>query len=148
MSRSGEQAYPVLSGLAIAAVSCLMMWRLGVPDRFRDLLGAALTVASITTGFLITASCTLLSSHESNWMMQRAKGGRAYRDLIEYIISAARWNFIAACASAIGLLVSPDSPAPWHSLPASLFIAVVVTAVLTTIRVFQILAVILRHTAD
>lgn len=149
MRRGLEYSYPFVGGFAIFVVCLILFLRAGVSADIRDMFGAALTVESITVGFLINASCTLLTIQESNWIIRRARKVGAYRLLVDYLISGAVWNFLAAVSSAAAYLLQLQKSVAWWQITAlSAWCGLITVATLTIIRVFQILTVIMRANAD
>lgn len=147
-SRALEYWYPRLAGLLAVIVYLLAFRRTPISEAWKEILNAAVTLASITVGFLITTAATLLSVQESNVVIRRARRAGAYRDLVEYIISGARWNFAAALLSAAGMLLDLAHPRGWYPYGFAIWIGVAVVAALTITRIFKLLIAILRMNAD
>lgn len=148
MSRVWEWWYPRIGGIFFASTYVAAFRSSPVPESMHDVFTGVLTVTSITLGFLITAASTLLTIQDSNWLVKRGREAGAYRLLVEYIVSAARWNFSCAVLSAIAISADLKHPVGFYPYAFSGWLGSAAVAALSVIRVFSILAVIMRTNAD
>jgi hypothetical protein len=147
MSLLWEWWGPRMIGFACGLVYLIFFREISIPQSIKEIFTSVLTITSITVGFLITAAGTLLGIQDNNRFLRLARDAGAYRLLIEYIISAARWNFIAAILSAGALLLDWRQPSRLLSDSLALWLFVMVTALMAIVRVFRILEEVLRTNA-
>ncbi len=148
MSRPIEYWYPRLAGLLVAILYFLLLRKLPLSPAWKDVFNATITLTSITVGFLITTAATLLGIQDSNAVIRRARRAGAYQDLVEYVISGAKWNFAAGVSSIAALLIDLTQDRFWHPYAFAVWVGVVVVAALTITRIFKLLIAILRLNAD
>ena len=115
-----------------------------LPATMKDVSNGALTVASITTGFLIATLSTLFALQRSDRTFRLARQMGGYRLLVEYLISGSRWNFAAAVLSVFALFFDLQWNPSWLPYAFAVWLLVVSIAVCTIIRVSTILALVLR----
>lgn len=109
-----ERLYPTVFGLASAVLYLLFLRTERLPEATKDLFNAAITVAAITVGFLVTAQSILLDRDDGT-IAKQLKAIGAWSSLLGYFRSATWLAFLAAGFSAVLLfLVDPKNPARWH----------------------------------
>lgn len=146
--RAWEWWSPRIIGLGCGIAYLVLFRKLPLSPGLKDVFSAVLTVASITVGFLITAAGTLLAVQGDHPILRTARQAGAYRLLIEYIISAARWNFTTAVVSATALVVDWQHPSKGLIYGIAAWIVVIAVALLTVVRVFKLLAEVLRASSS
>jgi sugar (pentulose or hexulose) kinase len=144
VSRICEWWGPRALGVSCGAIYWVLFRKTPVAPAFKDVLSATLTVGAITVGFLITAAGTLLAVQSDNRTLRLARDAGAYRLLVEYIISAARWNFLATVLSAAGLILDWQHFEPEYTYGITVWIIAIAVALLSVMRVFSPLAELLR----
>lgn len=136
-SRSFELWYPYL-GAACAALIWLL-FEAELPRDRGDLLGSALTFASILTGF-IAASKAILVSIRGSRMFQRLQKQKFIKPILTYL-SHAIWLSLGACFVSLAGFFEVGR-AEWFGV---IWVFVIAAAVLAFIRVTKIFFAILAH---
>lgn len=144
MNERAERFYPLVTGLTIGLLFLVLYWNSVLPKSVKDLLTAALTIGSISIGFLATAK-SILFSMEQKKVIRILKDVGKFRVLVKYLMSAVHWSFFWAVLSGIGLLIDFDSPAAWHPRIFSLWVAITVTACLSYYRVVSMFSAVLLY---
>jgi hypothetical protein len=137
-----ERSLAWLSGL-IAAIGYLSLSRwISIPTGVHDLFSAAVNIAAIGVGFLLTANSILVSADEK-WIVQRAKEAGAYQLLVGYLLGATRWCLAAAILSAVAMLYDPKWDLRWYPVALSVWIYIAIGAAAALVRVLNIFAQVL-----
>lgn len=140
-----DNYYPIVFG---AIVAFIYLWVFSVYPKyallkgFRDLFTAALTINSISIGFLATAKATLISIHNSRvvrWM----KDAGVYDATIKYFIDAVNLSLLCAIWSSLLLLVDFNDPTRFILAGIAIWVFLVTSATLAMYRIICLFSKIL-----
>lgn len=142
MNERTERWYPFVAGLLTGIIFLIACRNCELPKSVKDLLTAALTIGSITIGFVATAK-SILFSIEQKRIIRILKDVSKFKVLVRYLMAAIHWSFAWAALSGLGLLIDFESPALWHTWIFSIWVWFTVTACLTYYRVIKMFSLIL-----
>lgn len=142
MDERTERAYPLVAGILSGVIFLVACRDIVLPKSTKDLLTAALTIGSITIGFVATAK-SILFSIEQKQIIRILKDAGKFKVLVQYLMAAVHWSFAWAALSGLGLLIDFETPALWHTWIFSIWIWFTMTACLTYYRVIKMFSLIL-----
>lgn len=141
-----EQYYPMSVGLISGIIVCNVMSKELITDNFKDLLLSTITICSIVVGF-ITTSKAILISIDNKPIINKIKSIDKYSLLIDYFMSAIRFNFIVVIYS--GILIFWDiSKSAYSVLFFAIWIGLIITTGLACYRVIGLFSKILKMNVD
>lgn len=144
-----EKLYPALLGILAFFVnpwywSC---WRL--PSNLGELMSMSVNVAAITLGFLASANAIMLSLEDrpvAKSLKTVKQDGQTYWNILcSYLSAAIRWSFLLAAISVAGRLAPLDPTECWTRYLFFAWIAILVAAGTSCIRIARLLATILAE---
>lgn len=140
-----DRYYPI-AGAALVAAAYLVLFcffpKFAVSKGFRDLFIAAVTINSISIGFLVTAKATLISINNSK-IVRWLKETGSYSTTIEYFVNAVHWSMSCAVFSSVLLLIDFENPVKYISAGIAIWIFLITAAMLSMYRVIRLLTKIL-----
>ncbi len=135
-----------LAGLVAAAAYASFQGK-SLPTGLHDLFNAAVNIAAIGVGFLLTASSILVSADDRK-IVQAAKQIGAYRLLVKYMLAATYWCLVTAVVSAVALLFDPQWRLVWYPMAFTGWLFFAVAAAAALLRVLVVFAHVLLGLAE
>jgi hypothetical protein len=136
-----------LSGLIAALVYAALHQRWSLPTGIHDAFAAAVNIAAIGVGFLLTANSILVSADDKT-IIRLAKEAGVYKVLVRYMLSATYWCLMAAILSVIGLLYDPAWRLPWYPSALAMWMFFASGATASLFRVLLVFAQFLLGLAE
>ncbi len=110
----------------VGGLACLVVTvttNIRVPESFKLLLQAGITLAGIVVGFLSTANSVLMSQADRPVVTELRKHGH-YKSLLRYLRATVNWAFALGGMSALGLLLDSFSKTDWYTYTAAIWVTV------------------------
>ncbi|WP_448266397.1 hypothetical protein [Nostoc sp. DSM 114159] len=147
MNGNAEKFYPIVLGFFLAILVYVLLQGKALPSVLKDVFSAAITISSISIGFLATAMSILFTIGNS-YILDKIKQNGAFNRLINYFMDAVKWCFIVAIFSFICLFFELKTMQGIQSAIFALWIFCSITSLLSSYRVIDVFADILKSTAN
>lgn len=142
-----DNYYPIAFG-AVAAAAYLVVFSIcpkyALLKGFRDLFMAAVTINSISIGFLATAKATMISINNSRivrWMKETG----TYETSIKYFSDAVNLSLCCAVWSSLLLLIDFEDPTRFILAGIAIWVFLCTSATLGMYRIIQLFSKILLN---
>jgi hypothetical protein len=142
-----EKSAPFLSGTVAALLYVALHARRPLPSGIHDVFAAAVNIAAIGVGFLLTANSILVSA-DDKVIIRLAKEAGVYEALVRYMLSATSWCLTVAILSAVGLLFDPSWHLPWYTAALAVWLFLAIGATASLFRVLLVFAQFLLGLAE
>jgi len=141
-----EKSAAFIGALTLAFVYWKHLRDFSAERDLKDLVQAALNVAAIGVGFLISSKAILLSISRSKVVREIQKSGH-FVTLIGYFLGATWWSAFAAITSASLLWMDLSASNPSRQLPVLVWIFFCGGALGATVRVVHLFGKLVRASA-
>lgn len=145
MGERVEAWYPAIVAAAVAAAFWHYLSDYSLPETTKDLLGAVISLAAISIGFLATVKSLLVSlagRPDVAWLIK----GEFYDRFHRYVFQAIYASFVIATASTvILLLLKPIESLAWRQHLAAGYVALLTFTGAATFRVLTVFSLMMKN---